>query len=63
MCALYVYRVNTDAFFNWYHCLVSLSRIALIKAEVLVLNSTSNSLYIEHCIFYVQMFLSLEIPI
>lgn len=40
-------------FFYWYHYIVSLSRIALIKGEVLVLNTTSNSLYdIEHVILF-----------
>lgn len=34
-------------FFNWYNCLVSLSGIVLIKAEVLVLNTTVHTMILS----------------
>lgn len=54
--------------FYWCHCLVPLSRIALIKGEVLVLSTSSNTLYdIEHVVLVisgnVENFINLEIPI
>ena len=74
MCCLVVEQILSNKqvrvcffFFNRYNSLVSLSRIVLIEAGVLVLNTTSNSLCdIEHVILvifcYVKDFLSLEIP-
>lgn len=45
MCSLFIEQIVNNKyllpFFNWYNCLVSLRRLVIIKAEVLVLNTTS----------------------